>query len=357
MCLVDHILSVFSSVEFVDIDVTLRSTCEEMTTIRESNFSATLYCDCLIGLETLLEDVHHTNSIGETYDQMESRWVEGYTVGLVVEEFTNLKLWWVEVVPNTNRLIDGAGSNKILLDADIHTLDGSGVEWENQVLILAVIVGSINLKTANLHNLIVFSGEDDVIRGRECKASDSRVHDASLEIMILSFLLFLALRELGDPIVWVLDLLSFLIDDDGTIVTCDDETFLERLDTFNIESIAWRLSQEHLEFTVALKQHDLTLVCAYQQSAVWKPCVASVVVGDMRILLEDGGVGWLEQVVVSDSVELVRAITSYKHDVLVLVAERDLGHATVSADSNLLLSEALGFIPSPEDDSDILLTC
>lgn len=67
--------------------------------------------------------------------------------------------------------------------------------------------------------------------------------------------------------------------------------------------------------------------------------------------------GRLEHVVVSDFIELIRAVTSNKHGVLVLVAERDLSHATITADSNLLLSEALGFVPSPEDDSDIWFPC
>ena len=72
-------------------------------------------------------------------------------------------------------------------------------------------------------------------------------------MIFFSFVLFLALRELGDPIVWVFDLLSLLVDDDGTVVTSDDETLLECLDTFDVESIAWRFSQEHLPVTVAFK--------------------------------------------------------------------------------------------------------
>lgn len=357
MRFVDHVLSILAGVELVDIDVALRSTGEEMTTVGESYFSATLDGDRLVGLETLLENVHHANSVGETDDQMEAGWVESHTVGLVVEELANLKLGWVEVVPNADRLIDGAGSHKVLLDTDVHSLDSSGVEGEDEVLVLAVIVGSVDLETTDLHDLVVLSGEDDVVRGGESQASDSRVHDAGLEIVVLALLLFLALWELGDPVVWVLDLLSLLVDDDGTVVARDDEALLERLDALDVEPIAWRLGQEHLEVTVALEQHDLTLVRAHQQSAVRKPGVASVVVGDMRVLLEDGRVGRLEQVVVADSVELVRAVTGYEHGVLVLVAERDLGHAAVAGDSDLLLGEALGFIPSPEDDPDVLLPC
>ena len=72
MCFVDHVLSIISIIELVDIDVDLRGTGEEVTTVGESNFSATLNGDRLVGLETLLENVHHTNSVSETYDQMEA---------------------------------------------------------------------------------------------------------------------------------------------------------------------------------------------------------------------------------------------------------------------------------------------
>jgi hypothetical protein len=41
MHFVDHV-TIFSCVEFVNVDVTLRSTGEQVSTIRESDFSATL---------------------------------------------------------------------------------------------------------------------------------------------------------------------------------------------------------------------------------------------------------------------------------------------------------------------------
>lgn len=47
------------------------------------------------------------------------------------------------------------------------------MEGEDKVLVLAVVVGSINLKTTDLHDLIVLSSEDNVVRGRESQASDS----------------------------------------------------------------------------------------------------------------------------------------------------------------------------------------
>ena len=51
--------------------------------------------------------------------------MEGYTVGLIWVLLADLKNWWVGVVPNSDRLISRASNNEVLLDADIHTLDGS----------------------------------------------------------------------------------------------------------------------------------------------------------------------------------------------------------------------------------------
>ena len=41
--------------------------------------------------------------------------MECHTVGFIVEELADLELWWVRVVPNSDSLIDGAGSNQVLL--------------------------------------------------------------------------------------------------------------------------------------------------------------------------------------------------------------------------------------------------
>jgi hypothetical protein len=64
--------------------------------------------------------------------------MESYTVGLIIIGSTNLKrrsLIW-GVVPDSDSFIDGASCNQVLLNADIHTLNGSRVEWADEVLIL-----------------------------------------------------------------------------------------------------------------------------------------------------------------------------------------------------------------------------
>lgn len=115
-------------------------------------------------LETLLEDVHHSYSICETNNNMETRWMEGYTVGLVIVRSTNLEGWSLVllVVPNSYSLVNRASGYKVLLDANIHTLDSSRVEWVDKILILGVIRGSLKINI-DLHDLIVFSGENNAV--------------------------------------------------------------------------------------------------------------------------------------------------------------------------------------------------
>jgi hypothetical protein len=127
MELVDHV-SVLTSVELVDVDIALRSTCEEMTTVRESNLSASLDSNVMKWFETLLEHVHHSHSISETNNDMESRRMECHTVGLIVVGSADLESWSLVltlIIPNSHSLIDGAGCNQIFLDADVHTLNSS----------------------------------------------------------------------------------------------------------------------------------------------------------------------------------------------------------------------------------------
>lgn len=67
--------------------------------------------------------------------------MESNTVSLIIEELANLKrrsLVW-SIVPNSDSLINRASNNKILLDANIHSLDGSGMEWVNEILVLLIV--------------------------------------------------------------------------------------------------------------------------------------------------------------------------------------------------------------------------
>ena len=84
--------------------------------------------------------------------------------------------------------------------------------------------------------------------------------------------------------------------------------------------------------------------------------MAGVVVRDVGLFLEDGGVSGLQDVVVGYSVELVGVVASHEDGVEVGVVERALGDAHVATDAaDLLMGEALCLVPGPEDDFDVWL--
>ena len=126
MELVNHV-SILTSVELVDVDVTLRSTGEEMTSIGESYLSTSLNSNMMEWLEALLEHIHHSDSISESNNDVESRRMESNTISFIVVRGTNLKSWSLVllVVPDSHGLVDRASGNQVLLDTNIHTLDGS----------------------------------------------------------------------------------------------------------------------------------------------------------------------------------------------------------------------------------------
>ena len=90
--------------------------------------------------------------------------MEGNTVSLVIEELTNLKLGSLirSIVPDPYSLIDRASYHKVLLDADVHALDSSGVERIDEILILLVVRGSLKVDS-HFHDLIVFGSEHNAV--------------------------------------------------------------------------------------------------------------------------------------------------------------------------------------------------
>ena len=73
-----------------------------MATVGEPNLSTTFDWNCMEGFQSLLKNIHHSYSISETNDQMKARWMESYTVSFVWILLTDLKSWWVRVVPDSD---------------------------------------------------------------------------------------------------------------------------------------------------------------------------------------------------------------------------------------------------------------
>jgi hypothetical protein len=80
-----------------------------------------------------------------------------------------------------------------------------------------------------------------------------------------------------------------------------------------VEIVKRRLRQQGFIVTVLFQKHDLSLVGANQQSLVWKPGVAGVVVGDVSFLLVDLGMSWLQNVVVGYTIEFECVVSCHQH--------------------------------------------
>lgn len=102
-----------------------------MASVGEPDLAATLDGDSVEGLQTLLENIHHSHSVGEANNYVEARGVEGHAIGFVVELLADFEGGRVGVVPDPDRLVDGASGHEVLFDANVHSLDGSRVEGIN----------------------------------------------------------------------------------------------------------------------------------------------------------------------------------------------------------------------------------
>lgn len=79
--------------------------------------------------------------------------MECQRVCFVLENFTNLQSLGV-IVPDANSLISTASAYKLLLDANVHAVDATGMEREYKVLILGIISGTLDVNWHS-HQLIV----------------------------------------------------------------------------------------------------------------------------------------------------------------------------------------------------------
>lgn len=175
-----------------------------MTTIGELDFSASFDADGVESLQSLLEDIHEANSVSESYDDVEARGVEGHAVRLVIELLTDLQGGWIGVVPDSDCFIDGASGDHVLLDADVHALDGSGVEGADEIVVLGVLSRSLQVNV-DLHNLVVLRREDNAVVGAgQRHALDPRGHYSLLEFGVFLLIVLDCVGQFGSSIVGVL---------------------------------------------------------------------------------------------------------------------------------------------------------
>ena len=64
--------------------------------------------------------------------------MEGQGVRLVLEDFTDLQSLSV-VVPDAHGLVCSTSAHKLFLDADIHAVDATRVEGEDEILKLSIV--------------------------------------------------------------------------------------------------------------------------------------------------------------------------------------------------------------------------
>ena len=110
----------------------LVSASEEVTTVRKPDLSAELDWNLFESLESLLEDIHHADFICKANYDMETRRMESERVCLVLENLTDFESTSV-IVPDAHSLVSSASSNQLLLYANVHAVDGTGMDqWDAQ---------------------------------------------------------------------------------------------------------------------------------------------------------------------------------------------------------------------------------
>ena len=90
--------------------------------------------------------------------------MESNTICFIIVGSTNFKRWsliW-RIVPDSHTLVNRAGGNQILLNADIHTLNSTRMEWIDEILIARVIRWSFKVDV-HLHDLVVLCSESNAV--------------------------------------------------------------------------------------------------------------------------------------------------------------------------------------------------
>lgn len=351
--LVAKLRSVFASVELVHIDLVEMSNCKHVTTVRELDLSARLDVDRGVLFQRVLHHVQHSDAVSETDDEMEAGRVESDRVRFILVHLAHEKLRSRRriVVPNTHSAIRRGRGDPLLLKANIHARNGAPMERTDHVLVLGILLRA--LKTGRqLHDLVVVRREHNAVIGaRQGQAHNSARQDARVELLV-SVGQGLSLRELVVTLVRVFGLFASLVHENSTVVTGNDEASLVRLDALDVEAFARGVLQHELEVTL-LQQQDLTLISTDEALAVRQPQMASVVVGDLRLLLGHRAVDSLHLIFLNLE-ELVTVVTRHENRVLVSQVERHLHAQRVAVDAgHALMHKELLLVPDPHDDLDV----
>ena len=140
---------------------------EEMSTVCEFYLVGALDVDTVVFLKLFLEDVEHSDGVGETNYHVEAWRVHGDWEGLLFELLHDLRFQSVlmlAIVPYTDGAITRASSQNSLLETDIHTKDRMRVEATNKVVVLLKIVRIPTIERyRHLEDLIWAHGEHDTI--------------------------------------------------------------------------------------------------------------------------------------------------------------------------------------------------
>ena len=83
---------VLRRVEIVDVDEVDEHASEKVTTIGENNLSTLFDRQVLVLLNCIRKHVHHSNSIEEPNDNLETCWMEGHALCLILEHLVDLEL-------------------------------------------------------------------------------------------------------------------------------------------------------------------------------------------------------------------------------------------------------------------------
>ena len=83
---------VLCRVEIVDMDEVDKHAREKVTSVSEYYLTTLLDWQVLVLLDCIRENVHHSNSIEKSNDNLETCWVEGHALCLILELLVDLKL-------------------------------------------------------------------------------------------------------------------------------------------------------------------------------------------------------------------------------------------------------------------------